>query len=59
MKRIDLIFDTVDPQNEVSIMKVLKHPNIIKFYDSFEHNDKLCIVMEFAKNCKILTQYLS
>ncbi|CAD8107119.1 unnamed protein product [Paramecium sonneborni] len=50
MKRIDLLFDTVDPQNEVSIMKVLKHPNIIKFYDSFEQNDKLCIIMEYAKN---------
>lgn len=32
-------------------MKELKHPNIIKYYDSFEHNDKLCIIMEYAKNC--------
>lgn len=51
MKRIDLAFNTVDPQNEVNLMKVLNHPNIIKYYDSYEHHEKLYIIMEYAKNC--------
>ncbi|KAM3133981.1 hypothetical protein pb186bvf_013947 [Paramecium bursaria] len=50
MKRIDTLFQTIDPQNEVNVIKVLKHPNIIKYYDSFQHNNKLCIVMEYAEN---------
>ena len=41
---------TVDPQNEVNVLKSLNHPNIVRYYDSFIHNSKLCILMEYAEN---------
>ncbi len=41
---------TVDPLNEVKFLKSLDHPNIIQHYDSFVHNNKLCILMEYADN---------
>ncbi|CAD8203965.1 unnamed protein product [Paramecium octaurelia] len=50
LKLIDLQFQSVDPTNEVTLLKVLKHPNIIKYYSSFVQNDQLCILMEFAEN---------
>ncbi|CAK92885.1 unnamed protein product (macronuclear) [Paramecium tetraurelia] len=50
LKLIDLQFQSVDPTNEVTLLKVLKHPNIIKYYGSFIQNDQLCILMEFAEN---------
>ncbi|CAD8115032.1 unnamed protein product [Paramecium sonneborni] len=50
LKLIDLQFQSVDPTNEVTLLKVLKHPNIIKYYNSFVQNDQLCILMEFAEN---------
>lgn len=40
----------VDPLNEVKLLRSLDHPNIISHYDSFTHNNKLCIVMEYAEN---------
>ena len=40
----------VDPLNEVKVLKSLDHANIIKHYDSFVHNNKLCILMEYAEN---------
>ena len=40
----------VDPLNEVKVLKSLDHPNIIQHYDSFIHNNKLCILMEYADN---------
>lgn len=33
---------------EVQILKKLKHPNIIKYYNSFIEDDNLYIVMEYA-----------
>ena len=53
LKRIDLRdMDsfTIDPQNEVKVLKSLDHPNIIKYFDTFMHNSKLCILMEYADN---------
>ncbi|CAD8202206.1 unnamed protein product [Paramecium pentaurelia] len=50
LKLIDLQFESVDPTNEVTLLKVLKHRNIIKYYNSFVQNDQLCILMEFAEN---------
>ena len=34
---------------EVKILDKLKHPNIIRLYDSFIHGASLCIVMEYAE----------
>ena len=49
MKRI--IFDTKDTttnMNEIEIFKQLNHPNLIQYYNSFIHKNKLCIIMEYA-----------
>ena len=37
-------------KNEISFLKVLKSPTIIKFVDSFEEANKIYIVMEYASN---------
>ncbi|KAG8232537.1 hypothetical protein J437_LFUL012887 [Ladona fulva] len=34
--------------NEVKVLSMLNHPNIIKYYDSFFDNDTIIIVMEYA-----------
>ncbi|KRX04155.1 Protein kinase-like domain [Pseudocohnilembus persalinus] len=34
---------------EVAIYKTLKHPNIVKYYESFLHEGQLCIVMELVE----------
>lgn len=34
--------------NEVAILKSLKHPNIIRYYDSFTSSGSFYIVMEYA-----------
>lgn len=34
--------------NEVSVLKMLKHPNIIAYYDSFVEEKSLMIAMEYA-----------
>ena len=40
--------DQANKQNEVVLLESLTHPNIIKYYESFIHNNKLCIIMEYA-----------
>lgn len=34
--------------NEVRVLGMLKHPNIIKYYESFLHERAMMIVMEYA-----------
>ncbi|CAD8058255.1 unnamed protein product [Paramecium primaurelia] len=56
LKRVDLSMResfVVDPLNEVKVLKSLDHTNIIKHYDSFVHNNKLCILMEYADNADL------
>lgn len=38
-----------DAVNEVRIMSALRHPYIVAFYESFEENEKLAIIMDFAE----------
>lgn len=38
---------------EVEIYKDLKHPNIVKFYESFAEEDYLYIVMEVVRGCTL------
>lgn len=42
-----------DYYREVKIYKELRHPNIIKFYESFIEDDYLYIVMEVVKGCNL------
>ena len=35
-----------EADKEVELMKMLVHPNVVKFYSSFIHEDRLHIVME-------------
>lgn len=44
--------------NEVNVLAVLDHPNIIRYYDSFEEDGVLMIEMEYADN-GTLSQYLT
>lgn len=37
-------------ESEVTLLKVLVNPTIIRYYDSFVENDSICIVMEYAKS---------
>ena len=37
-------------ENEVKIIKKLKHENIVKYYDSFKDNNYLFIIMEYCQN---------
>jgi hypothetical protein len=52
IKEIDLTYlpekDRKSAQNEVSFLKVLKGPTIVKFWEYFMHKQKIYIVMEFA-----------
>jgi serine/threonine protein kinase len=44
-------------RREISIMKMIQHPNIIQFYDVVTHPDTKapCIVMEYAANGELLS----
>ncbi len=34
--------------NEASILMALNHSNVLKCYDAFIEDDKLCVVLEYA-----------
>ncbi len=36
-------------KREIEVLKVCQHPNIIKFYDVFENQDSIYIVMEVLR----------
>ena len=37
-------------QSEIDIMKFNKHPNLVKYLDSFENSEFYFIVMEYARH---------
>ena len=36
-------------RNEISLLKILNGPTIVKYFDSFIENDNIFIVMEYAE----------
>lgn len=44
--------------NEVKVLSILNHPNIISYYNSFQSNDNLYIEMEYA-DAGTLSNFLS
>ena len=55
MKRISLEQNEEtgqNPLNEAKVLEMLDHPNIIKYFETFIYNHKLCIIMEYADNGK-------
>ncbi len=39
----------IDYQNEIEIHSSLQHPNILRFYNSFDDDDRVYLVLEYAK----------
>ena len=52
LKRIPLSNEESPAKNTANdtLLEALEHPNIIKCYETFIENKKLCIIMEFADN---------
>lgn len=48
--------DTLALRREVDILASLDHPNIIKYYGSYEDGDKFCIVMEYCAGGELFDQ---
>lgn len=44
--------------NEVKVLSSLRHPNIVRYVESFESEGKLCIVMEFAEKGEWTSDWL-
>lgn len=42
--------------NEIKIIKKIDHPNIVKFYEAFEDNKYLHLVMEFCAGGELFDQ---
>ena len=42
---------------EINLLKKLDHPNIVKYYDYFEDEDHIYIIMEYLEGCT-LKQYI-
>ena len=41
--------------NEIEIMRILNHPNIIKLHEVYESNCHIHLVMDYAEGSNILT----
>lgn len=44
----DKVFDIKTLRREINILKAIDHPNIVKFYEFFEEDNDIHIVMEFC-----------
>jgi len=43
------IEDIIRFRNEAAILSRLDHPNIVKIYEAFEHEDQYYIIMEYIR----------
>ena len=41
---------------EISALSKLNHPNIIRIYDHFQHNEKLCLILEYCPNGSLMDE---
>jgi len=41
--------ESLDAEHEASILARLRHPNIVRFYDSFIDASEFCIVTEYCE----------
>ena len=57
VKKIHTIISSKYLKNEISLMKSLNHPNIIKLYDVIYHNDKVYMILEYC-NGGDLSKYI-
>lgn len=48
MKIINMVGNCIDFMNEISILKSLNHNNIVKYQDSFKHEDNIIVIMEYV-----------
>jgi serine/threonine protein kinase len=56
MKKFDGKKVTLSSQKlheQISILKNLNDPNIIKYYDLFENGDEICLVMEYVEGVNL------
>lgn len=44
-------------ENEITILKECEHPNIVSFFDTIVHEEKIVILMEYAE-CGSLRNFL-
>ena len=45
-------------KNEISIMKVVDHPNIVKLYEFFEDDENFYIIQEFCSGGQLFETIL-
>jgi len=52
MKQVDMANmgqrDRSNAEGEVKVLSKLKHPYIVRYWESFVHDDKLCIIMDYC-----------
>jgi len=52
MKQVDMANmgerGRTDAEGEVKVLSKLKHPYIVRYWESFVHEDKLCIIMDYC-----------
>lgn len=46
-----------DAANEIRLLASVKHPNIVRYYETFLDGNWLCIIMEYAQ-CGDLSHYI-
>ena len=47
--------DAVAIKNEVNLLRMIDHPNVVKFYGEFKHSNSIyCILLEY---CEVSTYF--
>eukprot|EP00419_Tripos_fusus_P027675 CAMPEP_0172713076 /NCGR_PEP_ID=MMETSP1074-20121228/61473_1 /TAXON_ID=2916 /ORGANISM="Ceratium fusus, Strain PA161109" /LENGTH=385 /DNA_ID=CAMNT_0013537101 /DNA_START=167 /DNA_END=1324 /DNA_ORIENTATION=- len=58
MKQVDMANmgqrDRANAEGEAKVLSKLKHPYIVRYWESFVHEDKLCIIMDYCDGGNLL-----